>query len=42
MKPEVVYVGVDVAKASLDVALGQESWRVIVLNSALKTDPLLA
>ncbi|MCA1604697.1 MAG: IS110 family transposase [Acidobacteria bacterium] len=28
MKEEVVYVGVDVAKAHLDVAYGEESWRV--------------
>jgi transposase len=28
MKPEVVYVGVDVAKADLEVAYDQESWRV--------------
>ena len=28
MKQEVVYCGIDVAKKQLDVALGQESWRV--------------
>jgi len=28
MKEQKVYVGIDVAKASLDVAWGQESWRV--------------
>ena len=28
MKQEVVYCGIDVAKKQLDVALGQERWRV--------------
>jgi len=28
MKEEVVYCGIDVAKEQLDVALGQERWRV--------------
>ena len=28
MKEQKVYVGVDIAKAYLDVAWGQESWRV--------------